>query len=57
MDHCVRVELVLEVSEPGLDALYLFARLHAEAMVEELWANGIVAEIVSIGTDGERRYG
>lgn len=52
----IRVTLALDVDDPNPDLLFIWAGAHAVKLVDELWRNGINADIVSIDIDGNCHY-
>ena len=50
-----RVTITLDISDHNRALLTIWARIRAARLTEELWCNGIGAEVVSIDIDGDTR--
>ncbi|MEW6477762.1 MAG: hypothetical protein AB1679_36415 [Actinomycetota bacterium] len=55
-DPPTRLTIVLDVDDPNPDLLFIWAGLRAAKLVDELWNNGIHADVVSLDIDGNCHY-
>ena len=55
-DPPARLTIILDVDDPNPDLLFIWAGLRALKLVEELWNNGITADVVSLDVNGHCRY-
>lgn len=55
-DPPTRLTIVLDIDDPNPDLLFIWAGLRAAKLVQELWNNGIYADVVSLDIDGNRYY-
>jgi hypothetical protein len=51
-----RLTIVLDVNDPNPDLLLIWTAAHTAKLIDELWRNGINANIVSIDIDGNCHY-
>ena len=51
-----RLTIVLDVNDPNPDLLLIWTAARTVKLIDELWRNGINADIVSIDIDGNRHY-
>lgn len=51
-----RLTIILAVDDPNRDLLFIWASRRAVKLVEELWNNGISADVVSLDVDGNCHY-
>ena len=51
----IRVAITLDISDHNRDLLFIWAGIRAARLVQELWRNGVGAEVVSIDIDGDTR--
>jgi hypothetical protein len=51
-----RVEIVIDISDPSPELLFIWVAARVVQMMEELRRKGIDSELVRIDVDGVRRY-
>lgn len=56
MNEPTRVTIILDVDDPNPDLIFIWAGLRSVRLVEELWNNGISADVVSLDVDGHCHY-